>query len=74
MCKPFKFFQHVIDHPQYLILVGNASNTILILGSNQFKLMRSLKLLKLVMCCLNKTHLNGISQKEKEQAHIVSDL
>lgn len=47
--KPFKFFHHIIDHPEYEESVKNAWNCEVIEGSFQFKLVRSLKLLKGVL-------------------------
>ncbi|KAG5383407.1 hypothetical protein IGI04_034877, partial [Brassica rapa subsp. trilocularis] len=38
VCKPFKFFPHVIDHPEYSQLVSSAWNCNLIMGTDQFKL------------------------------------
>ncbi|WZZ52528.1 hypothetical protein YC2023_052635 [Brassica napus] len=72
--KPFKIFHHIMDHPDYLDAVKNAWNCDQIQGTNQFKLARSLKLLKPVLRNLNKTRFSGITQRVKEQAAKVSDL
>ena len=44
--KPFKFFHHVIDHPEYTDTVREAWDCGQITGTAQFKLVCSLKLLK----------------------------
>lgn len=72
--KPFKFFHHIIDHPDYLDSVREAWNCDNIQGSLQFKLFRSQKLMKGVLRRLNKTHYSGISQRVKDQTAIVSEL
>lgn len=74
VCKPFKFFHHVVDHPKYKDLLNAAWNCDLINGSSQFKLARTLKLLKHVLRRLNKRHYSGISERVKEQAGKFSDL
>ncbi|KAH0872777.1 hypothetical protein HID58_070139, partial [Brassica napus] len=63
VCKPFKFFHHVIDHPQYADLVREGWQFNQIVGTNQFKLVRSFKLLKPVLRGLNNRHYSGISQR-----------
>lgn len=60
--KPFKFFHHIIYHPDYLNSVREAWNCENIQGSLQFKIFRSQKLMKGVLRRLNKTHYSGISQ------------
>lgn len=72
--KPFKFFHHVIDHPDFAETVREAWNTDLITGTSQFKLIRSLKLLKRPLRTLNKRHYSGISQRVKEQKDKVDIL
>lgn len=72
--KPFKFFHHVIDHPEYAETVGEAWNCGLIPGTVQFKLVRSLKMLKKPLRRLNKRHFSGIFQRVKAQKEIVDDL
>lgn len=72
--KPFKFFHHVINHPEYAGTVRDAWNTEMITGTDQYKLMRSLKLLKRPLRSLNKRHFSGISQRVKEQKEKVDIL
>lgn len=67
--KPFKFFHHIIDHPEYLDLVKESWKFGDIKGTNQFKLARSLKLLKPVLRRLNATHYSGITLRLKEQSN-----
>ena len=74
VCKPFKFFPHVIYHPEYSQLVSSAWNCNLITGTDQFKLVRSLKMLKVVLRRLNKRNFSGISQRFKDQKFIVDGL
>lgn len=74
VCKPFKFFPHVTDHPDYSQLVSESWNCSQITGTDQFKLVRSLKLLKMVLRRLNKRHFSGISQRVKDQTVIVDWL
>lgn len=72
--KPFKFFHHVIDHPEYAGTVSEAWDCGRISGTAQFKLVRSLKLLKKPLRRLNKRHFSGISQRVKSQKDIVDVL
>lgn len=74
VCKPFNFFHHVTDHPEYSELVNEGWQFDHIVGTNQFKLVRSLKLLKGVLRCLNKRHYSGISRRVKEQSAVVDNL
>ncbi|KAH0889270.1 hypothetical protein HID58_051699, partial [Brassica napus] len=74
VCKPFNFFHHVTDHPEYSELVNEGWQFDHIVGTNQFKLVRSLKLLKGVLRCLNKRHYSGISCRVKEQSAVVDNL
>ncbi|KAH0905319.1 hypothetical protein HID58_037146 [Brassica napus] len=74
VCKPFKFFHHVIDHPQYADLVREGWQFNQIVGTNQFKLVRSFKLLKPVLRGLNKRHYSGISQRVREKSAVVDLL
>lgn len=67
---PFKFFHHVIDHPQY----EEAWNCGSIQGTCQFKLMTSMKLLKRVLRRLNRRHYSGISKRVKAQADKIAEL
>ncbi|KAF8113601.1 hypothetical protein N665_0047s0010 [Sinapis alba] len=73
-CKPFKFFHHVIDHPDYVATISEAWKPDQISGSDQFKLLRSLKCLKKDLRRLNKTHFSGITQRVKEQSTVVEGL
>ena len=70
--KPFKFFHHTIDHPEFLETVRASWNCPAIQGSLQFKLARSLKLLKGPLRRLNSRYYSGISLRVKEQAAKVS--
>lgn len=72
--KQFKFFHHVIDHPEYAETVGEAWNCGQITGTDQFKLVRSLKLLKWPLRRLNKRHFSGITQRVKAQRDRVDEL
>ncbi|KAG2276627.1 hypothetical protein Bca52824_059182 [Brassica carinata] len=72
--KPFKFFHHVIDHPEYAETVTESWNCSEIMGTNQFKLVRSLKKLKRPLRSLNKRHFSGISQRIKAQKERVEAL
>ncbi|CAN6812291.1 unnamed protein product, partial [Brassica oleracea] len=60
--KPFKFFNHIIDHPSFEETVREAWHPEAIMGTDQFKLVRSLKMLKKELRMLNKTHYSGITQ------------
>ncbi|KAH0870870.1 hypothetical protein HID58_077892, partial [Brassica napus] len=63
VCKPFKFFHHSLT-----ILSTRSWQFDHIVGTNQFKLVRSLKLLK-------GRHYNGISRRQvKEQSAVVDNL
>ena len=70
--KPFKFFHHTIDHPEYLETVRNAWNFGTIQGFQQFKLAHSLKLLKPALRSLDARNYSGISLRVKEQASQVA--
>ncbi|KAG2307374.1 hypothetical protein Bca52824_027122 [Brassica carinata] len=72
--KPFKFYHHVADHPEFLPSVSESWNPASVIGSDQFKLVRSLKMLKKVLKGLNNTHFSGISKKVKEQSKKVAAL
>ncbi|CAG7889361.1 unnamed protein product, partial [Brassica rapa] len=72
--KSFKFFHHVIDPPEYADTVRQAWNYAQITGTDQFKLVRSLKLLKRPLRLLNKRHFSGISQRVKAQKERVDVL
>ncbi|KAF8113177.1 hypothetical protein N665_0055s0041 [Sinapis alba] len=72
--KPFKFFHHTIDHPEFLDTVRASWNCPTIQGSLQFKLARSLKLLKGPLRRLNSRHFSRISLRVKEQAAKVSAI
>ncbi|XP_022557494.1 uncharacterized protein LOC111205640 [Brassica napus] len=74
VCKPFKFYHHVVDHPQYNDIVSGSWQCDQITGTNQFKLVRSMKLLKGGLKRLNKQHFSGISQRVKDQSVVVVDL
>ena len=69
--KPFKFFDHIVDHPKYLDTIKEAWNCVTIRGTYQFKLQRSLKLLKGSLRNLNKIHFSGITQRVKDQTDTV---
>lgn len=73
VCKP-NFFHHVSDHPQYSELVSDAWQYAHIVGTNPFKLVRSMKLMKIVLKGLNRRHYSGISQRVKDQAAVVDTL
>ncbi|CAA7053092.1 unnamed protein product [Microthlaspi erraticum] len=73
-CKPFKFFHHIIDLPNYQETIRNAWHSEEIVGTSQFRLVRSLKLLKPVLRQLNKRNFSGISIRVKEQAERISEL
>ncbi|WZZ44327.1 hypothetical protein YC2023_040586 [Brassica napus] len=72
--KPFKFFNHIVDHPLFEDTVRAAWHPGEIIGICQFKLVRSLKLLEKELRRINKTHYSGISQRVKDQGEIVSQL
>ncbi|KAF8116978.1 hypothetical protein N665_0013s0037 [Sinapis alba] len=72
--KPFKFFHHVMDHPEYTETVNAAWDCSQIVGTAQFKLVRSLKKLKRPLRNLNKRHYSGITQRVKAQKAKVDDL
>ncbi|VVB09120.1 unnamed protein product [Arabis nemorensis] len=57
-----------------LVSSGQAWNPQVIQGTRQFKLVRSLKLLKLVLRRLNKHHYSGISVRVKTQAAKIARL
>lgn len=72
--KPFKFFQHVVEHQEYKESVDQNWKPQDIQGTYQFKLVRSLKLLKPVLRSLNKRHFSGITARVKEQETRVTTL
>ncbi|CAH2034453.1 unnamed protein product, partial [Thlaspi arvense] len=72
--KPFKFFHHTADHPQFGELVAEAWSYGDISGSNQLKLAKALKLLKPVLRKLNKRQFSGVSERVRDQAEIVLNL
>ncbi|XP_013720866.1 uncharacterized protein LOC106424654 [Brassica napus] len=72
--KPFKFFHHTMDHPEYLETVRAGWNCDNIQGSLQFKFARSLKLLKGSIRRLNTRHYSGISLRVKDQAATAASL
>lgn len=72
--KPFKFFHHVLDHPDYAATISEAWQPDQFSGSNQYKLVRSLKCLKGDLRLLNKTHYSDISKRVKEQSRVVEGL
>lgn len=72
--KPFKFFHHVIDHPEYGETASGAWNCSQVMGTGQFKLVRSLNMLKKPLRRLNKRHFSGISQRVKAQKERVDEL
>ncbi|KAG7541208.1 Reverse transcriptase zinc-binding domain [Arabidopsis thaliana x Arabidopsis arenosa] len=72
--KPFKFFQHVADHPEYHDSVSHAWTPLSIQGTCQFKLVGSLRKLKIVLRKLNKRHYSGITERVKNQAAKISNI
>ncbi|KAG2243811.1 hypothetical protein Bca52824_094351 [Brassica carinata] len=72
--KPFKFFHHVIDHPEYAETVTDNWKCDDIVGTDQFKLVCLLKKLKRPLRSLNKRHFSGISQRVKGQKEKVDAL
>lgn len=72
--KPFKFYHHIIDNPEFLVTVDNAWHPESIVGTAQFKLMRSMKCLKKDLRGLNKRHYSGISERIKQQGAKVEGL
>ncbi|KAG7568298.1 Reverse transcriptase domain [Arabidopsis thaliana x Arabidopsis arenosa] len=72
--KPFKYFHHVADHPEFHDSVSQAWNPLSIQGTSQFKLVRSLRKLKIVLRSLNKRHFSGISARVKDKAEKVASL
>ena len=60
--KPFKFYNHILDHPQFEETVRSAWQPDSIVGTSQFKLVRSMKLLKKELRRINKRHYSGITQ------------
>ncbi|KAL0652091.1 hypothetical protein Bca4012_094782 [Brassica carinata] len=72
--KPFKFYHHIIDHPEYPTVVAEAWNPGSIMGSNQFKLVRSMKVMKKELKKINTTHFSGISMRVKDQSVKVEAL
>ncbi|KAG2255716.1 hypothetical protein Bca52824_075010 [Brassica carinata] len=59
--KPFKFFNHIMDHPDYKETVRTAWNPSIILLKKDLRL-------------INKRHFSGISQRVKEQEAALSEL
>lgn len=72
--KPFKFYHHITDHPEYSSVVSEAWANVVVEGSHQFKLVRRMKLLKTDLRSLNKTHYSGITGRVKHQSAIVERL
>lgn len=72
--KPFKFFHHIIDHPDYASVVASAWNPGAITGSIQYKLVRSMKLLKKELRNINTRHFSGIFTRVKDQTSKVEAL
>lgn len=65
--KPFKFFNHIIDHPLFMETVRSNWNPNSVTGTYQFKLVRSLKILKKDLRGINQRNYSGISQRVKEK-------
>lgn len=63
-----------MDHPLFEDTVRAAWHPEEIIETCQFKLVRSLKLLKKELRRINKTHYSRISQRVKDQGEIVSQL
>lgn len=63
--RPFQFFHHVIDHPEYCDVVRQSWQCNQVSGLNQFKVLKSLKALKPALRRLNKRYYSGISQHVK---------
>lgn len=72
--KPFKFYHHIFDHPDYNSVVAAAWNPRSITGSAQFKLARTMKMLKKDLRRINKRHFSGISERVKGQSAKVVGL
>ncbi|KAH0859381.1 hypothetical protein HID58_087642 [Brassica napus] len=72
--KPFKFCHHIIDHPDYSSADAAAWNPGSITGSAQFKLVRTMKMLKKDLRGINKRHFSGISERVKGQSAKVVGL
>lgn len=72
--KPFKFYHHCIDHPEYHYVVAAAWNPGSITGTAQFKLVRTMKMLKKDLRGINKRHFSGISERVKDQSAKVEGL
>ncbi|CAG7901046.1 unnamed protein product, partial [Brassica rapa] len=72
--KPFKFFNHIIDHPLFMETVRSNWNPDSVTGTYQFKLVRSLKILKKDLRGINQRNYSGISQRVKEQQEVVCEL
>lgn len=65
--RPFQFFHHVVDHPDYAAMVSQSWASNSVVGSNQFKVAKSLKALKPVLRRLNKRHFSGITKRVKAE-------
>lgn len=72
--KLFKFYHHVIDHPDYSSVVAAAWNPGVLVGTNQFKLVRIMKMLKKELKKLNTRHFSDISSRVKDQSIKVEAL
>lgn len=72
--KPFKFYHHTADHPQFKEIVAEAWNAAEVRGSCQLKVAKAMKGLKPALRKLNKRHFSGISERVKEQEKKVSEL
>ncbi|KAH0864515.1 hypothetical protein HID58_081726 [Brassica napus] len=72
--KPFKFYHHLTGHPDYSSVVSDAWSNAEVQGSEQFKLVRRMKLLKTDLRNLNKTHFSGITGRVKQQSVRVANL
>lgn len=70
--RPFKFYCHVVDHPDFTETIDSEWSASIISGSYQFKLARSLKLLKPCLRRLNRDHFSGITARVKEKAEEVA--
>ncbi|KAF2617129.1 hypothetical protein F2Q68_00041238 [Brassica cretica] len=72
--KPFKFYHHIINHPEYPTVVAEGWNPGSIMGSNQFKLVRSMKVMKKELRKINTTHFSDISMRVKDHTVKVEAL
>ncbi|VVB02043.1 unnamed protein product [Arabis nemorensis] len=63
--KPFKFYRHVMTHPDYLLLLDEAWSMLGLFGTAQFILSKKMVSAKNCLKLLNRRHYSNIQQRVK---------